>query len=45
MITSKPNEDGVVFVTGKQHKYFVIYEIEGENVPVIPAGRRTRGCG
>ena len=30
MIMSKPNEDGIVFVTGEQHKYLVTYEIEGE---------------
>lgn len=35
MIISKPNEDGFVFVTGEQHKYFVIYDIEGELFPTV----------
>lgn len=30
MIISRPTEDGIVFVRGKQHEYLVIYEIEGE---------------
>ena len=39
MIATKPNEDGVVFVTGKENKYFVIYDIEGELFPTIETGR------
>lgn len=39
MITSKPNEDGVVFVTGKENKYFVIYDIEGELSPMVETAR------
>ena len=39
MIMSKPNEDGVVFVTGKENKYFVIYDIEGETVPKTETAR------
>lgn len=40
MIISKPNEDGVVFVTGEEHKYLVTYEIEGELCePVIETAR------
>lgn len=30
MIISKPNEDGIVFVTGERHKYLVTYESEGD---------------
>lgn len=39
MIISQPNEDGIVFVTGEQNKYFVLYNIEGEIVPVVETGR------
>ena len=30
MFISKPNDDGIVFVTGEPHKYLVTYEIKGE---------------
>lgn len=30
MIKTQPNEDGVVFVYGKPHKYLVTYQQEGE---------------
>lgn len=40
MFMSKPNEDGVVFITGEEHKYLVTYEIEGELCePVIETAR------
>lgn len=40
MIISKPNEDGVVFIMGKEHKYLVVYRIEGKlTEPVIETAR------
>lgn len=40
MFISKPNEDGVVFITGERHKYIVVYKIEGELCdPVIKTAK------
>ena len=39
MIINQPNEDGIVFVTGKENKYFVIYDMDGEYVPKVETGR------
>ena len=40
MFISKPNEDGVVFIHGKENKYYVVYKIEGEYSSVIETGHQ-----
>ena len=40
MYISRPNDDGIVFIHGEQHKYYVVYSTDGEYFSVIETGRQ-----